>query len=63
MFFTAMAYSDNRKAAMEAGANEYLVKPNDFEKLPQTVDKLLSAKAHEYENESANEANVSNGIY
>jgi OmpR-family two-component system manganese-sensing response regulator len=41
MFFSAMARPSDRKAAMNAGANAYLVKPNDLDRLTQTVRRLL----------------------
>jgi len=44
VFFTAMAYEKDRKSAMEAGANVYLVKPNDIEIFTDTIEKLLKAQ-------------------
>jgi DNA-binding response OmpR family regulator len=41
MFFSAMQNS-YRQAAYDAGADAYLVKPNDLEILPSTVTRLLS---------------------
>jgi DNA-binding response OmpR family regulator len=45
LFFTAMAGSANRARALAAGANEYLVKPDDLERLAETVERLLHEKA------------------
>jgi OmpR-family two-component system manganese-sensing response regulator len=45
LFFTAMARASDRAAALEAGATEYLVKPNDLAILTQTVRQLLSEKS------------------
>lgn len=42
MFFSGMSGQPDRRAAMEAGANEYLVKPNDLDILVSTIKKLLS---------------------
>ena len=42
MFFTAMARPEDYAAGIKAGANEYLVKPNDLEKLTETVKRLLN---------------------
>lgn len=42
MFYSGMALMADRQAAMNAGANEYLVKPNDLATLTDTVSKLLS---------------------
>lgn len=41
IFFSAMAFEKDRKAALEAGANAYLVKPNDVERFTETVENLL----------------------
>ncbi|MGC2237941.1 MAG: response regulator [Pyrinomonadaceae bacterium] len=41
IFFSAMAFDKDRKAALEAGANAYLVKPNDVGRFTETVGKLL----------------------
>lgn len=41
LFFSALAREIDRRQATEAGANEYLVKPNDLERLTETVRKLL----------------------
>lgn len=41
LFFSATAKPVDIAEAMEAGANEYLLKPNDLEKLPVTVRRLL----------------------
>ena len=42
MFYSAMAREIDRQMAMEAGANEYLVKPNDLERLTGTIKRLLN---------------------
>ena len=42
IFYTATAYPKDREAALAAGANAYLVKPNDFEKIPETIKRLTS---------------------
>lgn len=44
LFFTGEAREPHRRAAMEAGANAYLVKPDDLEKLTHTVQELLCAR-------------------
>lgn len=43
IFFSAMAFEKDRKAALEAGANAYLVKPNDVERFTETVENLLKS--------------------
>ena len=45
MFYSGMAREIDRREAMAAGATEYLVKPNDLEKLTETVERLLTAAA------------------
>lgn len=42
MFYSAMAREIDRQTAMAAGATEYLVKPNDLDRLTETVGRLLS---------------------
>lgn len=41
MFFTGEAHNRERQEAMQAGADAYLVKPNDLRILTQTVKQLL----------------------
>jgi CheY-like chemotaxis protein len=42
MFFTAEAHGRERQEATEAGADAYLVKPNDLKNLTETVKRLLA---------------------
>ena len=42
LFFTGMARASDRTTAIEAGANSYLVKPNDLDKFTETVALLLN---------------------
>jgi CheY-like chemotaxis protein len=44
LFFTGKAQEADRKKAINAGASEYLVKPNDLIKLTETVKQLLNEK-------------------
>jgi len=41
LFFTGEAHERERQEAMQAGANAYLVKPDDLKKLTETVKRLL----------------------
>jgi DNA-binding response OmpR family regulator len=41
LFYTAATRLEDREAAMKAGANEYLLKPNDLEIIVETVQRLL----------------------
>lgn len=41
IFFSGEARPKEKQKAIDAGANEYLVKPNDLEKLTQTVIDLI----------------------
>lgn len=41
MFLSAKAYPTDRTTGLEAGANEYLVKPNDLSRLVETIKQLL----------------------
>jgi len=42
LFFTAMAREIDRLNGLKAGANEYLIKPNDLNRLTKTVERLLA---------------------
>lgn len=42
IFFTASAYPKDREAGMAAGANDYLVKPDDLERIAETINHLVS---------------------
>lgn len=41
IFFTGEAYEQERREALEAGADAYLIKPDDLKKLTATVKQLL----------------------
>lgn len=41
LFYSAMARKIDKKEALAAGATEYLVKPNDLDRLVRTVERLL----------------------
>lgn len=42
IFYSASAFSKDREAGLAAGANDYLVKPLDFERIAETVKRLVS---------------------
>lgn len=42
LFFSAAAHDNSRLDAMDAGATDYLVKPDDWDRLPHIVAKLLN---------------------
>jgi CheY-like chemotaxis protein len=42
MFFSAMSREVDRDVAAKAGANDYLLKPNDLDRLTHTVKHLLN---------------------
>lgn len=42
LFYSGMAREVDRDEAMAAGATEYLVKPNDLDRLEETVKRLLN---------------------
>ena len=44
LFFTCEAREQERQEAMEAGADAYLIKPDDLRKLTETVKQLLAAR-------------------
>lgn len=41
IFYSAAAFPKERKAGLEAGANVYLTKPNDFDRIAETVKSLV----------------------
>jgi CheY-like chemotaxis protein len=42
LFFTGLAGTSNLQEAMAAGAQAYLIKPNDIDRLASMVEKLLA---------------------
>ena len=42
IFFSAMVRAADRESAFEAGATEYLLKPNDLDIIAETVERLLT---------------------
>jgi DNA-binding response OmpR family regulator len=42
VFFSAVAFPDDKKAAIEAGAQAYLVKPTDLYKIVPTIKELIA---------------------
>jgi DNA-binding response OmpR family regulator len=44
VFFSAVAYEAERQKGLDAGAQEYLIKPNDLERLPSVVVSLLEGR-------------------
>ena len=42
VFYSALARDSDLEAAVEAGAQAYLIKPNDFEQIEPTIRRLLN---------------------
>lgn len=42
IFYSASALPKDREAGLAAGANDYLVKPNDLERIAETINRLIS---------------------
>ena len=47
LFFSAMVQPTDRQYVMAAGANEFLVKPNDIDRFLPTVEALLGLRTEE----------------
>jgi CheY-like chemotaxis protein len=45
VFYTSAAYAKDIQQGMEAGANVYLVKPNDLQVVIETITRLLGGKS------------------
>lgn len=63
MFFSALARSSEISEAKAAGANKYLLKPNDLERFPETVNRFLSKNATFSQGESPVQTKAFSGIY
>jgi DNA-binding response OmpR family regulator len=63
LFFSAMARSADISEGIAAGADEYLVKPNDLEKLPLAVKRLLDEKSAVCGRETVVKNRIYSGIY
>ncbi|MBA3631350.1 MAG: response regulator [Acidobacteria bacterium] len=63
LFYTGMARPADRSVAMAAGATEYLVKPNDLDKIIGTITRLLNKSSSISKPESASGRRVYQGIY
>ena len=44
MIYSAMSRETDREDALNAGATAYLIKPNDIDKLNETVEQLMNRK-------------------
>jgi DNA-binding response OmpR family regulator len=53
LFYSAMGREVDRQEAFAAGATEYLVKPNDLDRLTETVQRLLSQNSSVSESTSS----------
>ena len=62
MFLSARAFSFERAEGFKAGANEYLIKPNDLNKLTDTINRLINENPRA-DCETLNKPRVHSGIY
>lgn len=62
LFYSAMSRPVDREMGLSAGANDYLVKPNDLERFTETVKRLLdkSLSAFNYESATSPRADKNN---
>jgi len=63
LFYSAMARETDRNEAIAAGATEYLVKPNDLDKLTETIKRLLDESSTISKGESSINTKANGGIY
>ena len=49
VFFSGMAHESDRERALAAGAQAYLVKPNDIDAVADTVRRLLNEGVYAYD--------------
>ncbi len=63
LFYSAMGRETDRDEATAAGATEYLVKPNDLEKLTETVQRLLNKNSTISKAQSPVKIKTYNGIF
>jgi len=47
LFFTGLAQQTDRRRGLDAGAQEYLIKPNDLDRLVETVTRLIGNRDRE----------------
>jgi DNA-binding response OmpR family regulator len=62
IFYTGEARPEKEKAALEAGAQAYLIKPEGFERLERTVVGLINKSIPEPRQEAPQRANLSFGV-
>ena len=63
LFYSVMARPIDRRRAMEAGATEYLVKPNDINRLAETIGRLVNRDSTVFESEFTNGDGIYGGLY
>ena len=49
VFYTGEARPEQKQAALKTGAQAYLIKPNDFERLEQTITELINRSANQFQ--------------
>lgn len=42
VFYSGHAYETDRQQGLAAGAQEYLIKPNDLDRIEEVIDKLIA---------------------
>jgi len=62
IFYSAMARTSDKNDGLLAGATEYLVKPNDLDRLIDTIPELLSRKLRPTPTKTAENATNSQNI-
>lgn len=63
VFYSVMARQIDRQRAMEAGATEYLLKPNDIDRVAITIQQLLDKTLEFHEPETVKKEKSYSGIF
>lgn len=63
LFYSAMSRPVDRELGLAAGANDYLIKPNDLERFTETVKRLLNKRLSSFKRESSTNLRIDKNIF